>query len=868
MKQNNVSILQQNLYKGLVKIIRILFLIQSFWNMLFRFQQKMRDYTNQKMKKQIKVSQWKIIKQQILQMKKLKTIMNQLLQKILEFNQQKMIRIIGVLEKIYEKKNDINKFAIHLAEIARLKYKCLITVVSLLECNDSRSDFIMRIMRIIPVKVLTENLTKIYQLYQKYTKDDYNDDLFNTMDKDIEEGDHIEEKQSLIIENGFHLYTLIKLYISNKEFDDLLDDNDEDMNAILDEFKQEDDGILQSIFNKDNLFGNMAKLGIGFKDDKQEEMYKLKQKQDKKLLIKNVQKIIIFKYLYKLKQALQFFKQKTCQIEIIRDGELQTIYFPKLPLCFTLADEVKDDFNNQVDRSSTKAKITCLMNQSDRIIRIMKHEERVRRLVNTQKIIGFIVNNHKLLENLSFCFAIAINLIVIGSYSNTYFDKDYFESKGIKETDAYYQDSLQYTRLRDPRFFGIEKYKETGRIIQIIGLINLALVSIVVAFFLIKRAPLIVENIWKNFFKGGYLNILQKFIQFIINTLRSIYLCLQDFDIIYYCLQLCFALIGLTYHPFLFAGLLSDFLRFDILSNVVKAIYEPKIEMGLSLLLFIILEYYFTIVSYTIFYNQYAQYQDCESFWRCYFKTFDYTFKETGAVGIFLNNFLNFLYIFFFLGKFLFEENSLKEVGGNQDDYNGVNQNLKSLYFERFAFDNLLNIVLVLIVMNMIGGIIIDKFKELKDKLDSKIIDENKYCFICGLDRQTLDKGSEQGGFFYHIKVEHKQWNYIFYQAYLKQKQTTEFNGNESYIYKKINNFDISWIPKKRTKQIKDIQDLEEEKMEIVGSAKNNIKNNNNFQKSTIIEQNSSYLIHKPLVACIQYFHIQELTITNSNNND
>jgi hypothetical protein len=35
----------------------------------------------------------------------------------------------------------------------------------------------------------------------------------------------------------------------------------------------------------------------------------------------------------------------------------------------------------------------------------------------------------------------------------------------------------------------------------------------------------------------------------------------------------------------------------------------------------------------------------------------------------------------------------------------------------------------------MVGGIIIDKFKELKDKLDEKIIDENKYCFICGLDR-------------------------------------------------------------------------------------------------------------------------------------
>ena len=46
------------------------------------------------------------------------------------------------------------QFVISLAEVARLKYKCLISVVGLLECNDCKSDFIMRIMRIIPVSLL------------------------------------------------------------------------------------------------------------------------------------------------------------------------------------------------------------------------------------------------------------------------------------------------------------------------------------------------------------------------------------------------------------------------------------------------------------------------------------------------------------------------------------------------------------------------------------------------------------------------------------------------------------------------------------------------------------------------------------------
>lgn len=41
-------------------------------------------------------------------------------------------------------------------------------------------------------------------------------------------------------------------------------------------------------------------------------------------------------------------------------------------------------------------------------------------------------------------------------------------------------------------------------------------------------------------------------------------------------------------------------------------------------------------------------------------------------------------------------------------------------------------------------------------------------------------------------------WNYVFYKAYLLNKEKTELNGNESYIYEKISNQDISWFPIKR----------------------------------------------------------------------
>lgn len=41
-------------------------------------------------------------------------------------------------------------------------------------------------------------------------------------------------------------------------------------------------------------------------------------------------------------------------------------------------------------------------------------------------------------------------------------------------------------------------------------------------------------------------------------------------------------------------------------------------------------------------------------------------------------------------------------------------------------------------------------------------------------------------------------WNYVYFQAYLEFKDSTEYNGNESYVSEKLKNYDISWIPIKK----------------------------------------------------------------------
>lgn len=64
---------------------------------------------------------------------------------------------------------------------------------------------------------------------------------------------------------------------------------------------------------------------------------------------------------------------------------------------------------------------------------------------------------------------------------------------------------------------------------------------------------------------------------------------------------------------------------------------------------------------------------------------------------------------------------------------------------------------------------------------------------------EKLDKSSDSDkGFAYHIKIEHYMWNYVFYRAYLEWKDPTEFDGNESFVFEKIQNADLSWFPIKR----------------------------------------------------------------------
>ena len=84
---------------------------------------------------------------------------------------------------------------------------------------------------------------------------------------------------------------------------------------------------------------------------------------------------------------------------------------------------------------------------------------------------------------------------------------------------------------------------------------------------------------------------------------------------------------------------------------------------------------------------------------------------------------------------------------------------------------------------NIVGGVLIDTFAELRDKRNEIIEDKEGLCFICGISKETLEKKNEDLKTHYKFQY-HKLWNYVFYIYNLRLKEKRV--GLEYIIYNKI----------------------------------------------------------------------------------
>jgi len=122
-------------------------------------------------------------------------------------------------------------------------------------------------------------------------------------------------------------------------------------------------------------------------------------------------------------------------------------------------------------------------------------------------------------------------------------------------------------------------------------------------------------------------------------------------------------------------------------------------------------------------------------------------------------------------------------------------------------------VAITLLLVNIVAGVIIDAFAELRDidkRLQSML---DTKCLVCGCDASELNtRGS---GYRSHLKDEHNLWNYVWLRLALRTKveaglskkrgkqslygrRSTEFTGQESYVWSMIEDDDRSYLPQRQ----------------------------------------------------------------------
>lgn len=119
------------------------------------------------------------------------------------------------------------------------------------------------------------------------------------------------------------------------------------------------------------------------------------------------------------------------------------------------------------------------------------------------------------------------------------------------------------------------------------------------------------------------------------------------------------------------------------------------------------------------------------------------------------------------------------------------------MFVGRVVYDMLFFFIVIIIVLNLIFGVIIDTFADLRSEKQNKEEILKNSCFICGLSRSEFV--NKVVSFDEHVKTEHNLWHYLYFIVLLKIKKRTDFTGPQSYVYDLIKQRKLEWFPRMRT---------------------------------------------------------------------
>uniref|UniRef100_A0A7M4FZF3 Inositol 1,4,5-trisphosphate receptor n=1 Tax=Crocodylus porosus TaxID=8502 RepID=A0A7M4FZF3_CROPO len=469
-------------------------------------------------------------------------------------------------------------------------------------------------------------------------------------------------------------------------------------------------------------------------------------------------------------------------LEIVRlDRSMEQIIFPVPGICEFLTKETKYRLFTTTEQDDQGSKVSDFFDQSAFLHNEMEWQKKLR----SMPLMYWFSRRMTLWGSISFNLAVFINIIIAFFYP--------------------YIEATSMGKLLDS---------------PLISLLFWILICFSIMALFTRRygvRPLLVALILRSiYYLGigftlnilGALNLTNKIVfvvSFVGNRgtfIRGYKAMIMDMEFLYHVGYILTSVLGLFAHELFYSILLFDLIyREETLFNVIKSVTRNGRSILLTALLALILVYLFSIVGFLFLKDDFIMEVD---------RLPDNKSKGLAALschvvsspaphkhllpGEDVDNFERACDTLLMCIVTVLNH-GLRNGGGVGDILRKPSKD-ESLFPARVIYDLLFFFIVIIIVLNLIFGVIIDTFADLRSEKQKKEEILKTTCFICGLERDKFD--NKTVSFEEHIKYEHNMWNYLYFIVLVRVKNKTDYTGPESYVAQMIKVRNLDWFPRMR----------------------------------------------------------------------
>uniref|UniRef100_A0A8C3MPK5 Inositol 1,4,5-trisphosphate receptor n=1 Tax=Geospiza parvula TaxID=87175 RepID=A0A8C3MPK5_GEOPR len=470
----------------------------------------------------------------------------------------------------------------------------------------------------------------------------------------------------------------------------------------------------------------------------------------------------------------------TASRKIVRhDRTMEKIVFPVPNICEFLTRESKSRVFNTTERDEQGSKVNDFFQQTEDLYNEMKWQKKIR-----SKYSLFWFSRHiSLWGSISFNLAVFINLAVALFYP--------FGDDGDEGTLSPLFSVLLWIAVAfcTAMLFFISKPVGIRPFLVSVILRSIYTIGLGPTLILLGAANLCNKIVFLVSFVGNRGTFTRGY--------RAV---IMDMAFLYHVAYVLVCMLGLCVHEFFYSFLLFDLVyREETLLNVIKSVTKNGRSIILTAVLALILVYLFSIVGFLFLKDDFIMEVDrlkirtpaagIVFYIKICFQCIPFSVCEEEEDGIERTCDTLLMCIVTVLNQ------GLRNGGGVGDVLRKPSKD-EPLFAARVVYDLLFYFIVIIIVLNLIFGVIIDTFADLRSEKQKKEEILKTTCFICGLERDKFD--NKTVSFEEHIKAEHNMWHYLYFIVLVKVKDPTEYTGPESYVAQMIVEKNLDWFPRMR----------------------------------------------------------------------